>query len=118
MRRDLGPSTFERIMKDKKRKIQFDKGYRNFLLSELITALMERDHVSVRQLAKEAKISPTVVQSIRSGHQKDLMTQNFLTIIDKLGFDFELREREGPKMIVISVENNQIIARPSDKHLR
>ena len=74
MSKKQGLSTFERIMKDKNRKVQFEKGYRHFLLSELIIALMENDHKSVRQLAKEAKLSPTVVQSIRSGQQKDLMT--------------------------------------------
>jgi hypothetical protein len=36
------------------RKKEFDEGLRNLALSELILALMERDEVSIRKLAKMA----------------------------------------------------------------
>lgn len=107
-------STFERIMKDKKRKARFEEGYKVFLLSELIIALMENDHKSVRQLAREVGLSPTVIQSLRSGQKKDLMTRNFLNIIDKLGYELELKEKKGPHKIVLSMENNDIVARSED----
>jgi ribosome-binding protein aMBF1 (putative translation factor) len=37
------------------------------VLSELILALMENDGKSVRELAKEVGLSPTVIQKIKSG---------------------------------------------------
>jgi hypothetical protein len=46
-------------------KKEYDKGLKDFILSELILALMERDDISVRKLAKMAGISPTVVQAMR-----------------------------------------------------
>ena len=60
-------STFDRIMKDPKRRRGFDKKYRSFLLSEIIHGLMEQEGTSVRELAREVGVSPTVIQDIRSG---------------------------------------------------
>jgi hypothetical protein len=50
---------------------EFNEGYKNFALSELIFALMEHDEISVRKLGKIAGISPATVQEIRSGIQKN-----------------------------------------------
>jgi hypothetical protein len=50
----------------------FKKGYKDFALSELILALIEKDEISVRKLAKIASVSPTIVQEIRSGLKKNL----------------------------------------------
>ena len=44
-------------MKNKKFKESFDKGYKEFLLSELLISLMEKDNVSIRELAKELNVS-------------------------------------------------------------
>ena len=54
-------STFEREMLDPDFKEQFDKEYNEFLLSETIKELMESGHKSVRKLAKESGLSPTVI---------------------------------------------------------
>ncbi len=70
-------STFEREMKNAKFKKAFDKSYKEFLLSELLIAIMENDEISVRDLAKEAGLSPTIIQKIRSGKQDDLKISNF-----------------------------------------
>jgi len=43
-------STFEKEMQDPVFKAHFKKEYREFLLSELILALMEKDKKSVRQV--------------------------------------------------------------------
>jgi len=51
------PSTFEREMQDPAFKTLFKKAYQEFLLSEFILALMEKDKKSVRQLADEVDIS-------------------------------------------------------------
>lgn len=50
-----------------KEKLEFEKEYRDLVISELILAISQRDDVSVRKLAKLAGISPTVVEAMRSG---------------------------------------------------
>ncbi len=51
-----------------------------FFLSEIIEAVMARDNLSVRKLAKLAGISPTIVQAMRSGVKKDFTLQSFSNI--------------------------------------
>jgi DNA-binding Xre family transcriptional regulator len=79
-------STFEREMKNAKFKKAFDKSYKEFLLSELLIAIMENDGISVRDLAKEVGLSPTIIQKIRSGKQDDLRVSNFVTIVRSCGY--------------------------------
>ena len=64
---------------------KFNEERQEFLLSELILAAMERDNISVRKLAKLAGVSPTIVQSMRSGAKKDFTMQSFLKILKGLG---------------------------------
>ncbi len=85
-------STYDRLMQDKGFKKEFDAGYREFLLSELICALMEEDNQSVRELAKEVGLSPTVIQKIRSGKQKDMKVSNFIGIAKECGYDLILQK--------------------------
>ena len=56
-----------------------------FLLSELILAAMERDNISVRKLAKLAGVSPTIVQSMRSGSKSSVTMQSFFKVLRGLG---------------------------------
>lgn len=83
-------STFDREMKDLKFKKAFYENYKDFLLSELIIALMERDEKSVRQLAKETHLSATMIQNIRSQKQTDLKLSNFLNIVHAFGYQVTL----------------------------
>ena len=69
-------STFDRIMKDPKRRRKFDSNYRSFLLSEVIHGLMDEEGKSVRELAREVGISPTVIQDIRSGGRSNVTIVN------------------------------------------
>ena len=66
---------------------EFNEEYKNFDLSELILALMERDEISVRKLAKIAGVSPTIVQEMRSGLKKNYSMESFYKILKTLGFD-------------------------------
>src|SRR3990167_10560063 len=93
-------------MKNAKFKKAFDKSYKEFLLSELLIALMEKDEISVRNLAKEVGLSPTVIQKIRSGKQEDLKISNFVSIVQFCGYKvilekdderFEIEDRKGNK---------------------
>lgn len=68
-----------------KRRKEFDEGLKDFALSELVLAIMERDEVSVRKLAKIAGVSPTVVQAMRSGSKNDFSMQSFFKILKGLG---------------------------------
>ena len=82
-------------MADPEIKEHFDKGYKDFVLSELILALMENDHKSVRELAKEVDLSPTVIQNLRSGKQQDMKIKNFVSIAHACGYHiFLANERE------------------------
>ena len=45
-------STFERMMQDEKFKNEFYKGYKDFVISELILSLMKKDNI----VNKNAKI--------------------------------------------------------------
>ena len=66
----LHPSTFEREMHDVTFREAFDKEYNEFLLSETILVMMNEAHKSVRKLATETALSPTVIQNIRSAYNK------------------------------------------------
>ena len=79
-------STYEREMKNARFKKAFEKSYKELLLSELLIAIMEKDGVSVRELAKEIGLSPTIIQNIRSGKQKDLKVSNFVNLVQFCGY--------------------------------
>ena len=85
-------TTFDRWMRDPSFKKTFQTEYQEFLLSELVLALMENDHKSVRVLAKESGISPTVIQNIRSGKQQDMKLGNFLNLASACGFHLVLEK--------------------------
>ena len=85
-------STFDRIMKDPKRRRKFESKYRSFLLSEVIDGLMEQEGKSIRKLAREVGISPTVIQDIRSGGRTNMTLRNFLGIVSALGGQVSVRK--------------------------
>jgi hypothetical protein len=94
-------TTFDRLMADKKFKKEFDLEYKEMCLSELLIAAMENDGKSVRKLATAAGISPTVVQKIRSGQQKDVKFGNFISLMHECGYDLILEK--GKQRIALSV---------------
>lgn len=65
-------TTFDRLMQDPKFKEEFEKGYNEFLISEFMIEKMEEKNISVRELAKEAKVSPTTIQNLRSGNAESV----------------------------------------------
>ncbi|MFH1832023.1 MAG: helix-turn-helix transcriptional regulator [bacterium] len=79
-----------------KQKKEFDEEYKDLLLSEMILAAMEEDHISVKQLAKRAGVSPTIIQGIKSGIKKDFNMGNFFKILKGLGCTV-LIKRKGHK---------------------
>lgn len=65
---------------------EYEEEYREFLLSELLIALMEKHETSVRELAQAADVSPTVIQGLRSGNRKNLTVQTLLNILEVFGY--------------------------------
>lgn len=80
-------TTHEKFIKSMttQQKKEYDEGYRDFLLSELLLAIMKDDAISVRELAKEAGISASIIQGIRSGEKQNITTQSFFKILQALG---------------------------------
>ena len=84
-------STFDREMKNPKFRNLFEQEYRELVLSELIVAMMAEDKISVRKLAKEIGIAPSVLQSVRSGQHYNLTLKNFLKLITALGGEVRIK---------------------------
>jgi len=99
-------TTYDRMMKDPKQKKLFDQEYQELVLSEMIIAAMKNDDISVRALAKEAGLSPTVIQAIRSGKKKNFTFQTFLKMFDALGYAFVLEKGKGSKAERIELSGN------------
>jgi len=59
-------STFEREIKNPAFKKAFNESYKDFLISELLIAIMKSDHKTVRQLEKEVVLSEATIQKLRS----------------------------------------------------
>jgi hypothetical protein len=90
-------STYEEFVGslNQKEKREFEEEYKELLLSEILLAIMAEDEISVRELAKMAGVSPTVVQAMRSGAKKDFSMQSFFKILRGLGFKKLTAERNG-----------------------
>jgi len=80
-------TTFDKFINgDPKRKEEFDKKYNEFLLSEFVLEKMETEHISVRDLAKKAGVSPTVIQKIRSKNAERINFRTFTSVLNSLGY--------------------------------
>lgn len=78
-------STYEREMMDPEFRKLFEIEYQQFALSEIVLQLMEEEKLSVRQLAKAAEVSPSVIQDIRSGNRTNITLFNLSKILKALG---------------------------------
>ena len=96
-------STFEREMKNRKFKKSFEKGYKEFLLSELLIAMMDGDEKSIRELSKEVGLSATIIQRIRSRKQSDIKISNFVNIVGAYGYNLVLEK--GKERILIRIDS-------------
>ena len=87
-------STYERLIhEDPEFEKDLEKRYREFILSELLLAVMEEDHISIRKLAKEAGVSPSLIQDLRTGKKDNLTFRSFSNIVEALGYDIILKRR-------------------------
>jgi DNA-binding Xre family transcriptional regulator len=86
-------STFERMMQNDEFKNEFEKGYKEFIISELILALMKGDNISVRKLSKEAGISTSIIQEIRAGKKGNITIKTFYNILNSLGCEIQIKRK-------------------------
>ena len=79
-------STYEKFIEDEKQKSLLDSEYKELLVSELLIAVMEKDHLSVRKLALAAGVSPTIIQALKSGTKKNITIDTLSRILDVIGY--------------------------------
>lgn len=90
-------STFDKEMQDPEFAKAYQEEYKEFVLSELLLAIMDEDDKSVRQLAKEAGLSANAIQNIRSGKSQDMRLKNFIGVVRAYGYNIVL-EKEGRRI--------------------
>ena len=84
-------TTFEQFFKDNPdQKEIYDKEYSDFLLSEFMLEQMEAQNISVRELAKKADVSPTVIQKLRSKDSQKVNLTTFTSVLRSLGYQIKL----------------------------
>lgn len=88
-------STYDEFVENKNQKKLIDKEYRELLISELLLAAMEEDHISVRKLAAEAGVSPTIVQSLKSGKRTNITIDTLSRVLDVIGYRIILAPKSG-----------------------
>ena len=90
-------STYEKFIENKKQKRLLDREYRELLISELLLAAMEENHISVRKLAAEAEVSPTIIQSLKSGKKTNITIETLSRILDVVGSQIILAPKSGSR---------------------
>lgn len=98
-------STYEREMKNPAFNKAFKESYKKLLFSELLIALMDDDEKSVRKLAEEANLSPTIIQALRSGKQHDIRMSNFISIANAFGYKIYIEK--GNDRFAVEEDNKQ-----------
>ena len=79
-------------MRDPVRRRKFEKGYNEFLINEFLLEAMDENRISVRKLAENAKVSPAIIQRIRSGESSNITLKKLNTIAAVLGYRITFRK--------------------------
>ena len=86
-------TTFEKFFAENPgQKEIYDKEYNDFLLSEFMLEQMEAQHISVHELAKQADVSPTVIQKLRSKDSHKTNLRTFTSVLRCLGYQIKLEK--------------------------
>ncbi|MBR5400175.1 MAG: helix-turn-helix domain-containing protein [Treponema sp.] len=92
-------TTFEQFFKDNPdQKEIYNKEYSDFLLSEFMLEQMEAQNISVRELAKKADVSPTVIQKLRSKDSQKVNLTTFTSVLRSLGYQIKLEKVPTPAL--------------------
>lgn len=79
-------STYDQIALDPKRKNRIKKEYQELLISEILCAAMQKDAISVRKLAADAGISPTIIQELKTGKRTNITLATFNRVLNAIGY--------------------------------
>ncbi|MBR5097093.1 MAG: helix-turn-helix domain-containing protein [Treponema sp.] len=86
-------TTFEKFFKDNpEQKEIYEKEYNDFLLSEFMLEKMQEENLSVRELARQANVSPTVIQKLRSKDAEKVTLTTFTSVLRCLGYKIQLKK--------------------------
>jgi len=88
-------STYDEFIEDKKQKKLLDREYRELLIAELLLAAMKEDHLSVRKLAAEADVSPTIIQNLKSGKKTNVTLETLFRVLEVIGYQIILAPKSG-----------------------
>lgn len=88
-------STYEAFIEDKEQKELLDKEYRDLLISELLCAIMQEDHISVRKLATAAGVSATTIQEMRAGTKSNITLDTLSKVFTAIGYQVVLEPKSG-----------------------
>lgn len=94
-------------MRDKRFKKAYEKHYKQLIFSELLISIMEGSNKSIRALAEEAGISPSVIQDLRSGKQTDVKVSNLIKIAKAFGYEVILQKGEERLALHDQTKNNK-----------
>ncbi len=86
-------STYDILVEDPEQKRLLDQEYQELLLSELLLATMKRDQLSVRKLAAEAGVSPTIIQELRLGKRTNITLATFNRVLDAIGYQIAIEPK-------------------------
>jgi len=92
-------SDYEEFISNPKRKKLLDKKYQELCLTEVVLSLMEQEAISVRALAKEIGVSPTVIQNLRSNKHSNITMSTLFGLTSALGAKIKLEI--GDKIITL-----------------
>lgn len=101
-------STYDELMQNPDFKKKHEKSYRELVLSELLLAVMAEDNISIRSLAKQAEISPAIIQDIRSGKRDNITLKTFASLIDALGYNLILENRKKNKGLPARIKMKKV----------
>ncbi len=86
-------TTFDKFFDDHpEQKSIYAKEYNDFLISEFMLEKMEEENISVRELAKKAHVSPTIIQKLRSRDAEKVTLTTFTSVLHSLGYKIKLEK--------------------------
>ena len=112
-------STYERLIHvDPNFEEDLNKEYQELILSELILALIQEDQVTVRKLAQEAGVSPSLIQDLKKGKKTNVTLKSFSNIMHALGYEILLKKQRGNPRHLLKLKlqsaNNSAIAKSNN----
>lgn len=91
--KEIIKSTYDELIENPQQKELLEQEYQELLLSELLLATIKQDQRSVRKLAAEAGVSPTIIQELRAGKRTNITLSTFNRVLDTLGYQIAIEPK-------------------------